>query len=169
MAASNTGKVVGGVSAAVLAIASALIAKYEGSRNEAYWDPYGKVWTICEGHTGPDVKEGVVYTNAQCKVIRDKDIAIANAAVKRCLTMPMLPQIEGALTDGVYNIGPRLVCGSTLQKYAIANNWPAACNELHRWDKAGGRVLRGLTRRRTDDAGICEGRPMWERIEEWLK
>jgi len=160
----STGAKVGGVSAAVLALVTGLVVKYEGSRNEAYWDPYGKVWTICEGHTGSDVKRGTVYTNDQCAAIRNRDIEIANASLKRCLTMPMLPQIEAALTDGVYNIGPRLVCGSTLQKKAIANDWPGACAELHRWDKAGGRVLSGLTRRRTDEAGLCEGRPLWERF-----
>ena len=122
--ASNTAKV-GGVSAVVLALVTALVVKYEGSRNEAYWDPYGKVWTICEGHTGADVKQGVIYTDAQCKALRDADIAIANASLKRCLTMPMLPQIEAALTDGVYNIDPKLVCGSTLHRKAIANDWPS--------------------------------------------
>ena len=159
---SSTGAKIGGISAVVLALVTGLVLKFEGSRNEAYWDPYGKVWTICEGHTGADVKRGAVYTNAQCAVIRNADIAIANAAVKRCLTMPMLPQIEAALTDGVYNIGPRLVCGSTLQAKAIANDWPGACSEIHRWDRAGGRVLPGLTRRRSDEAGLCEGRALWQ-------
>lgn len=158
----SRGAKVGGVSAAVLALVTGLVVKYEGSRNEAYWDPWGKVWTICEGHTGPDVAKGTVYTDAQCKVIRDADIAVANASLKRCLTMPMLPQIEAALTDGVYNIGPRLVCGSTLQAKAVANDWPGACAELRRWDRAGGRVLPGLTRRRSDEAGLCEGRALWE-------
>lgn len=158
--AGNTAKV-GGVSAVVLALVTGLVMHYEGSRNHAYWDPYGKVWTICEGHTGPDVREGTVYTDAQCEAIRDRDIAIANASLKRCLTMPMLPQIEAALTDGVYNIGPRLVCGSTLERKAEANDWPGACAELRRWDKAGGRVLPGLTRRRSDEAGLCEGRALW--------
>jgi lysozyme len=154
-------KTITGVSAVVLALAGALVTKYEGTRNAAYWDPYGKVWTICEGHTGPDVHKGTVYTDAQCKAIRDRDLAIANASLKRCLTMPMLVQIEVALTDGVYNVGPRLVCGSTLQRKAMANDWPGACAEIHRWDKAGGRVLPGLTRRRTDEAGLCEGRALW--------
>lgn len=158
----STGVKVGGGLAAVLALAGGLVLKYEGSRNEAYWDPYGKVWTICEGHTGPDVKQGLVYTDAQCEAIRNQDLAIANASLKRCLTMPMLVQIEAALTDAIYNIGPKVVCGSTLQRKAIANDWPGACAELSRWDRAGGRVLKGLTRRRTDERGLCEGRALWE-------
>ena len=152
---------------AVVALVTALIFKYEGSRNEAYWDPWGKVWTICEGHTGSDVKQGTVYTDAECEAIRQKDIAIARSHVNRCLPMPKLVQIEAALTDAAYNLGPRIVCGSTLQKRALANDWPGACAELRRWDKAGGRVLRGLTRRRTDEQGLCEGRPLWEDMG-WL-
>jgi lysozyme len=158
----STGAKVGGVSAAVLALVTGLVIKYEGSRNEAYWDPWGKVWTICEGHTGPDVREGLVYSNEQCAAIRERDIATANAAVKRCIPVPMLVQVEAALTDGAYNIGPRVVCGSTLQRKALANDWPGACAELYRWDRAGGRVLKGLTRRRTDEAHLCEGRALWE-------
>ena len=155
-------KVAAGGLAAVMALVTGLVVKYEGSRNEAYWDPWGKVWTICEGHTGPDVRKGVVYSDEQCEFLRNKDIAEANAEVKRCLPMPMLVQVEAALTDGVYNIGPKLVCGSTLQRKALANDWPGACAELHRWDKAGGRVLPGLTRRRNDEAGLCEGRALWQ-------
>ena len=150
------------ISGVVLALVTGLVLKYEGSRSAAYWDPYGKVWTICEGHTGPDVREGVVYSDAQCEAIRRQDIATANAHVKRCIPVPLLPQIEAALTDGAYNIGPRVVCGSTLQRKALANDWPGACAELYRWDKAGGRVLRGLTRRRTDEAHLCEGRALWQ-------
>lgn len=161
MAAAKPKTLAGGIAAVVLALVTGLVMKYEGSSNAAYWDPWGKVWTICEGHTGPDVHEGSVFTDEQCAAIREKDIAIANAAVKRCIPVPLLVQIEAALTDGAYNIGPSLVCGSTLQKLAMANDWPGACNQLRRWDKAGGRVLPGLTRRRTDDTHLCEGRALW--------
>lgn len=162
MATPNKGRIVAGASALVLTLAGAFVSHYEpgAHRNAPYWDPYGKVWTVCDGHTG-DVDPKHAYTDAECDAFRDADLVIANAAVKRCLTMPMLVQIEAALTDGVYNLGPRLVCGSTLQRKAIANDWPGACAELYRWDRAGGRVLPGLTRRRTDEAHLCEGRALW--------
>jgi len=85
-------------------------------------------------------------------------MAEANEAVNRCLPMPKLPQIEAALTSATFNIGPRVVCGSTLQRKALANDWPGACAELARWNRAGGRVLRGLTLRRLDEQAVCEGR-----------
>lgn len=162
-------KAKGGLATGVLALAIAgtLIGKYEPAPNvhKPYWDPWGKVWTVCKGHTG-DVDPKRLYTDAECKAFEDADKAAARRIVLRCLPMPLLPQIEGAAIDATYNIGSSVVCGSTLQKYALANDWPAACAEFSRWDHAGGRVLPGLTRRRTDDRAICEGRAV---IEQWAK
>lgn len=172
MATSNSTK--GGVAvtvgAGVALIVGALVSKYEPAKNRhvPYWDPWGKVWTVCEGHTG-GVDPERVYTTAECKAFKDADIAIANATVRRCLTMPMLVQIEAALTDAAYNIGPSVVCGSTLQRKAQANDWPGACAELDRWKYAGGRVLPGLVRRRSDARGICEGQVTLQYFERWLK
>jgi lysozyme len=165
----NTAKV-GGISAAVLLIVGGLVAKYEpaANQNKPYWDPWGKVWTVCEGHTG-NVDPKRIYSDAECKAFKDADIAEANRHVKRCIPVPLLVQIEAALTDSAYNIGPKVVCGSTLQRKALANDWPGACAELSRWDRGGGRVLPGLTRRRTDARGVCEGRAVWEYFDRWLK
>lgn len=162
-------KAKGGVAGAVLAaaIAFTLVSSYEPAPNinKPYWDKYGQVWTVCEGHTG-DVDPKRDYTDAECKAFKLADIATAQAAVNRCLPMPKLPQIEGALTDAAYNIGASVVCGSMLQRKALANDWPGACAELSRWDHAGGRVLPGLTRRRTDDRAICEGQAV---LDMWAK
>lgn len=154
----NKARVVGGASAAVLLIVGALVSKYEpaANQNKPYWDPWGKVWTACEGHTG-DIDPNRIYTDAECKAFKDADIAVANATVNRCLPMPKLVQIEAAMTDAAYNIGPKVVCGSTLQRKALANDWPGSCAELDRWKNAGGRVLPGLKRRRSDDRAVCEG------------
>jgi lysozyme len=168
-APSNTGKVTG-ISAAVALIVGGLVAKYEpaSNQNKPYWDPWGKVWTVCEGHTG-GVDQSRIYSDAECKAFKDADIAVANAQVKRCIPVPLLVQIEAALTDAAYNIGPKVVCGSTLQRKAMENNWPEACAQLDRWKMAGGRVLRGLTRRRSDDRAVCEGRAVIDYFDKWLK
>src|SRR5688500_11859411 len=163
------GKAVGG-GALVLLIVGALVAKYEpaANQNAPYWDPWGKVWTVCEGHTG-GVDPNRIYTDAECKAFKDADIAEARSHVNRCLPMPKLAQIEAALTDAAYNIGPKVVCGSTIQRKALANDWPGACAGLDAWKYAGGRVLRGLVRRRSDARGICEGRVTAEYFEQWLR
>lgn len=150
-------RTVGGISAAVLVIAGALVTKWEGVRYVPYRDQ-GGVLTVCWGHTGPDVVAGRRYTKDECEAFKAQDLAIANATVKRCLPMPMLPQIEGALTDATFNVGPRVVCGSTLQKRALANDWPGACAALDMWKYIGRTVSVGLQNRRADDRAVCEGR-----------
>lgn len=155
--AGNSAKVGVGVSAAVLLAAGALIAKWEGVRYEPYRDAVG-VLTVCYGHTGPDIVPGKRYTLAECRAFLDADMREANGYVRKCLPMPLLNQIEVALTSATFNLGPQVVCGSTLQRKAKANDWPGACAELSRWNKAGGREIRGLTLRRGDERKICEGR-----------
>jgi len=152
----STGAKVGGVSAAVLLLAGGLIAQWEGVRYVPYRDVVG-VLTVCYGHTGPEIIAGKGYTAAECKALLQADMRVANAAVRRCLPMPMLVQIEASLTSAAFNIGPRVVCGSTLQRKALANDWPGACAELSKWNRAGGREIRGLTLRRGDERAMCEG------------
>lgn len=155
------GKVAAVGVAAVLALAAPLVMRWEGVRYTPYLDPVG-VLTVCWGHTGPDVIAGKRYTLAECEAFRDADMAAANAIVRRCLTMPMLVQIEAALTDAAFNIGPRVVCGSTLQAKAKSNDWPGVCVQLDRWKFAAGRVLDGLIERRADARYLCEtGKYRW--------
>lgn len=140
----------------MLALAGAIIVKWEGVRYEPYTDAVG-VLTVCYGHTGPDVVKGRKYTKAECDALLTQDMAEANADVKRCIPVPLLPQIEAALTSAAFNVGSRVVCGSTLQQKALANDWPGACAELSKWKYGGGRVLRGLELRRADERALCEG------------
>lgn len=141
---------------AVLAIAAGLITHWEGVRYTPYRD-LGGVLTVCYGHTGPDVVQGREYTQDECERFLTADMAVARAAVHRCLPMPLLPQIEGALTSAVYNAGPKVVCGSTLQKMAQLNDWPGACRQLTRWKYIGRTVSKGLENRRMDEAAVCLG------------
>ena len=143
--------------AAVLAIAAPLIGKWEGLRYAAYPDPAtgGAPWTACYGSTR-GIKPGDVFTKAQCDELLRLDMLDADATVRRCIPVPMLRHVEAALVSAVFNIGPSVVCGSTLQRKAMANDWPGACAELSRWDRAAGRQMRGLTLRRADERHLCE-------------
>lgn len=145
---------IGGGLAAVLALAAPLIAKWEGVRYEPYRDAVG-VLTVCEGITGPEVVAGKKYTRAECDAMLSKHMLIANGHVRECIPVRMLPQIEAALTSLVFNVGPRSVCGSTIQRLALENDWPAACEAINEWKYAGGRVLPGLVRRRAEEAHLC--------------
>lgn len=149
-------RVAGVVAGSALAIAGALITRWEGVRYTPYRDT-GGILTVCLGHTGSDVIAGKQYTADECDAFKAHDLATANAAVKRCLPMPLLPQIEGALTSAVFNAGPKVVCGSTLQTMAQLNDWPGACRQLTRWKYIGREVSKGLENRRMDESAVCLG------------
>ena len=143
--------VVGGV----LTLAAALVAYWEGYRPEPYRDIVG-VLTVCYGHTGSDVVAGKRYTRAECDALLRRDLAEAKSLVRRCITRPMPEPVEAALTSAAYNVGPRIVCGSTLQRKAQAGDWAGTCAELSRWVYAGGQRVRGLVNRRAAERALCE-------------
>lgn len=147
-------KVAAGGLAAALLLAAPLIAKWEGVRYTPYQDVVG-VWTVCYGHTR-NVVPGKRYTKAECDALLDVDMREANSYVRKCIPVPMLRQVEAALTSATFNAGPRVVCNSTIQRRAIANDWPGACAALDMWKYAGGRVIRGLVLRRADERKLCE-------------
>ena len=154
----STGAKVGGVSAAVLLLAGAIVSKWEGTRYSVYLDVAGNP-TVCTGHLLPKNTDlSRRYTKAECDALLAADMAEADAAVVRCLPMPMLDHVHAALLSATFNVGPRVVCGSRLQELALANDWPGACRELSRWRMAGGRVIRGLELRRADERKLCEGK-----------
>ena len=71
-------------------------------------------------------------------------------------TLPLQPQaVQVALTSWTYNVGASAACSSTLARLANAGDWRGACNQLPRWNRAGGVVVRGLTNRREAEQSIC--------------
>jgi len=144
-----------GGSALVLALASPFVMKWEGNRNTPYRDDVG-VLTVCYGHTGPDIIADKTYTLDECDALFQADLETARQHVARCLPMPKLAHVEAALISATFNLGAQVVCGSTLQRKAQANDWPGACAELDRWKYAGVRVMRGLVLRRADERALCE-------------
>jgi len=139
---------------AVLAAAAGLVAMWEGYRPTPYHD-VGGIPTVCFGHAHN--VEDRRYTRAECKALLAEDLATAYGQVTRCIHVPMTDGQAAALTSATYNIGPAVVCGSTLQRLANAGDWTGACNQLMRWNRAGGRVVLGLTRRRAAERAMCLG------------
>ncbi|MCD8461085.1 lysozyme [Xylella taiwanensis] len=140
----------------VLAIATPTVSYWEGLKYRPYQDIVG-VWTVCYGHTGPDVIRGKTYTKADCDAFLQADLLEANTYVRRCIKVPMLPHVAAALVSATFNLGPKVVCGSTLQRKALDNDWPGVCAELDRWKHADGREVRGLILRRANERALCEG------------
>jgi len=149
--------IIWGGSVAVLALSAPFVMKWEGKRHAPYRDTVG-VLTVCYGHTGPDIIEDKRYTLEECNALLEADLEIARRDVARCLPMDKPDHVEAALISAAFNIGARVVCGSTLQRKARSGDWPGACAELDRWKYARSRELRGLVLRRADERALCEGR-----------
>lgn len=144
----------------------ALIKRFEGLELRAYPDPGtgGKPWTIGIGTTiypsGQAVKAGDVITEAQAEEYLRHDLARFEAAVNR-LTGGVVTQGQfDALVSFAYNVGEAALKESTLLRLHGEGNYDAAAGQFARWNKAAGKVLTGLTRRRAAEAQTYRaGRP----------
>jgi lysozyme len=131
---------------------AALTKKFEGLVLGVYPDPGsgGKPLTAGYGHTGPDVKPGMVVTQEQADAWLRADIAAAEATVRQLVTVQLTQHEFDALVDFEYNTG-RLGSSSLLRK-VNAGNFAAATAEFGRWTLAHGQVLAGLVARRRQEA-----------------
>lgn len=153
-------RLLGGIAAAVLALAGAIVVKYEGDPVVAYLDrlPANPTPTACQGHTGPDVEVGKAYSAAQCASWRREDLVKAARGVESCVHAPMgIPQ-EAAYVDLAYNIGVAAFCRSSVARLANAGDRAGSCAAIELYVYAGGKKLPGLSKRRADDRAMCEGK-----------
>jgi len=146
--------------AGVVAVTASLVSfvtLWEGTEYVPYQDIVG-VWTVCEGITGRHVIPGKVYTRAECDALTGGEIERHGRALLACVKAPITqPQYE-ALASWTYNVGIGGACGSTLVRKLNAGEPPAQwCQELLRWNRAGGRAVQGLTNRRTAELALCLG------------
>ncbi len=139
--------------AASAALATAFIGGWEGLRTEAYRDAVG-VWTVCYGET-KGVTPGDSYSKAECDAMFALELRSYEAQLDRCLKADVPTGAKIAFLSWTYNVGAGAACRSTLVRKAHAGDLVGACKELPRWNRAGGRVLRGLTNRRSSERSMC--------------
>ena len=140
--------------------AAALIglAGWEGFRDKAYDDGVG-VQTIGFGSTA-GVKRGDTITVERALIKLGADVAKHEQGLRACIgDVPLYQHEWDALASWTFNVGIGAACGSTLVRKLRAGDYAGACAELLRWDKAGGKVLRGLTLRRQAEYSTCMGTP----------
>ncbi|MDO0888510.1 lysozyme [Acinetobacter pittii] len=128
-----------------------LITGFEGTRFKAYDDGVG-VWTIGTGTTvypnGVKVKKGDTCTAEQAKTYFKHDLAKFEKAVNESVTVPLTQNQFDALVSLTYNIGSGAFKSSNLLKLLNKGDYQGAADQLLRWNKAKGKVLNGLVRRR---------------------
>lgn len=121
---------------------------------EAYWDRTGQVWTIGYGHTGHDVKEGLIWSEQQCEQALLNDASFACHAVNMLVTYPLNQNQFDALVDFVFNEGATKFKGSTLLRLLNEGNVIEAALEFPLWKYSGGVVLPGLVDRRSKEQAL---------------
>ena len=136
-----------------LAICVGCVASFEGLRTVAYMDPVG-IPTVCFGETD-GVRLGDKYTVEECRAMLGGRVAEFGAAVDRCVKVELPPARKAALVSFAYNVGVSAFCGSTLVRKLNSGDVYGACNELPRWDKAGGIRWPGLVKRREQERQLC--------------
>lgn len=130
-----------------------LIKEFEGFRAEAYKPIPSDPWTIGYG-TIRGVKPGDVMTRAEAERRLRQELVEYERAVERATGgNATQPQFD-ALVSFAYNVGVKGMAGSTVIKRHNAGDHQAAARAFGLWNKAGGKVWPGLTRRRAAEAAL---------------
>jgi lysozyme len=133
----------------------ALIKQFEGCRLEAYPDPAtgGDPWTIGWGRTTGVVK-GQKITQAQADAWLLEEYDAFEKKVRAILHVPLSRNQLGALVCLAYNIGIGAFSGSTLLKQINSGFIVEAAEQFARWNKAAGKVMPGLVKRRAAEKAL---------------
>ena len=133
----------------------ALIKKFEGCELKAYQCSAG-VWTIGYGHT-KDVVEGMEITQEQAEQMLVDELHEYESYINKYVTVALSQNQFDALVSWVYNLGPANLQSSTLLKVLNSGDYSGVPAQIERWNKAGGKVLEGLIRRREAESALfCE-------------
>ncbi|MTD51827.1 lysozyme [Escherichia coli] len=141
-----------------IAIASVMLGNadgLEGRRYYAYQDVVG-VWTVCDGHTGTDIRHGHRYTDRECDSLLKADLQKVASAIDPLIKVRIPDPTRAALYSFTYNVGSGAFASSTLLKKLNAGDVHGACKELQRWTYAGGKQWKGLITRREIEREVCE-------------
>lgn len=134
-----------------------LIKKWEGKKLTAYPDPAtgGEPWTIGYGHTTaagpPAVKKGMKITDKDATEILVNDLKKFEAAVAKGLTVKATDNQFSAMVSLCFNIGPGNFAKSSVLRKLNAGDIKGAADSFLLWNKAAGKVMKGLTNRREEE------------------
>ena len=129
-----------------------LIKRFEGLYLRSYKCP-ADVWTIGYGHT-KNVNGNQIITSEQAEQLLRSDLRVFERVVSDAVTVPLNQNQFDALVSLAFNIGGSNFGSSTLLRMLNAANYAGAADQFLRWNRAGDRVLDGLTRRRQDERAL---------------
>ena len=129
-----------------------LIKRFEGCKLRAYVCAGGRL-TIGFGSTGPHVKPGMTITQEQADELLRSDLRrFEDYVSERCA--PATDNQFSALVSFAFNVGENALATSTLRRMHLEGNHEGAAGQFKRWNKAGGRVLKGLVTRRAAEEAL---------------
>lgn len=134
-----------------------LVKQFEGLRLQSYIDAAGHR-TIGYGrllNPGPVI----AISKDQAERYLDADLARIAAGVREAVTVPLAQYEFDALVSFAYNVGVGNLKKSTLLKLLNEGRYDRVPGQFPRWNKAGGRVLKGLVERRRIERAIFSGLP----------
>tara|TARA_Y100000296_G_scaffold72513_1_gene88972 strand:+ start:682 stop:1203 length:522 start_codon:yes stop_codon:yes gene_type:complete len=140
-----------------------LLTHFEGLRLEAYQDSVG-VWTIGYGHT-KGVTPSMKITEVQANNLLRTELIEYQNYINEMVKVGLSQCEYDALVCWVYNLGPTNLRNSTLLKVLNQGDKFLVPEQIRRWNKAGGKVLKGLVRRREAEALMFAGRD-WRSYKE---
>ncbi|MEM0704456.1 lysozyme [Enterobacter quasihormaechei] len=134
-----------------------LIKQFEGCKLSAYQDSVG-VWTIGYGWTQPvdgkPIRAGMTIKQETAERLLKTGLVSYESDVSRLVKVGLTQGQFDALVSFTYNLGARSLSTSTLLRKLNAGDYAGAADEFLRWNKAGGKVLNGLIRRREAERAL---------------
>jgi lysozyme len=141
------------IGSVIVASAMALIQPFEGVRTDPYQDIVG-VWTVCAGETHVPMRR---YSRAECDAMLKRAIE-GDYGLGVLAAVPEIQHRPGPFIASIslaYNIGVPAFTRSTAAQRFRAGDWRGGCDAFLLWDKAGGKTVPGLVRRRRAERAEC--------------
>lgn len=135
-----------------------LIKRFEGCHLEPYRDPIG-LWTVGWGHLIGDGKTLPIewfrrLTQDEADRLLEKDLERFERGVSRLCPNNLTQPRFDALVSFAFNVGLGNLQASTLRRKHNRSDVFGSAQEFLKWNKAGGKILRGLTRRRESESAL---------------
>jgi lysozyme len=140
---------------AALSLATPEIMRWEGKRNDPYRDIVG-VMTVCYGETQAVMRR---YSDTECSAMLSRRVEgdYARLILKCVPGFAARPHPFAAAISLSYNIGTAGFCRSTSARRFNSGDWRGGCDAMLAWNRAGGKVVNGLVRRREAERRLCLG------------
>jgi len=138
-----------------------LIKRFEGCRLEAY-KCSAEVLTIGYGHTG-GVKEDDTITQEEADKLLKADVFKFEKNVEDNVKVELNQSQFDALVAWTFNLGVGNLRSSTMLQKLNNEDYTSVPSEMKRWNKAGGKTLDGLIRRRKAESLLFESKE-WHQV-----